>query len=301
MLDMKLKTYSMLNRQNHIKKNTSLVLRYALLVILAAFFMFPVIYLLITACLSDTAASTPQGLFPDFKEFNFQGFAKVLTYGDSTGDLLFARGLVNTLIVCALSILGILLAASFCAYGLTKVYFKGQKILFGLILATVFLPGTVTSIPLFTIYSKIGWCNTLYPLWVPIWLGGGAMNIFLIRQFMKGIPKSLNEAALIDGASSFRILVEIIAPLIKPILIYLAVTTFMGCWNDYSTPLMYLTKDSSPKTLALMLFETFDKDKSFKLNAQMATGVLMMIPTTILFALFQKELTEGVATIGIKG
>lgn len=273
----------------------NLVLRYTILVLIALFFMFPVIYMIIVSFMSNTAALAPQTIFPRAQDF------AVVGYKDFFSRASFFKGIGNTLIVCVLCIGGILTGATFCAYGLTKVYFKGQKAMFIIILATVFLPGTVTSIPLYTIYQKIGWCNTLFPLWVPIWFGGGAMNIFLVRQFMRGIPKSLHESAKIDGANSFQILITIIVPLIRPILLYLAITTFIGTWNDYSAPLLYLTTETSPKTLALLIFEAFqDQRDPLILNGQMATGIMMMIPTTILFGFFQKELTEGISLIGLK-
>ena len=282
-------------KEKHTLHITGVVVRYILLSLLALFFMFPVIYLVIVSFMSNTASVAPQNIIPKSSDFSLAGYKDFLSRAN------VFKGIGNTLLVCALSIAGILVGATFCAYGLTKVYFKGQKFMFILILATVFLPGTVTSIPLFTIYQKIGWCNTLYPLWVPIWFGGGAMNIFLIRQFLRGIPKSLHESAKIDGANSFQILITVMVPLLRPILLYLAITTFIGCWNDYSTPLLYLTSASSPKTLALLIFEAFQDTRTpLILNGQMAAGVLMMIPTTVIFGLFQKELTEGIALAGLK-
>ena len=177
--------------------------------------------------------------------------------------------------------------------------------MFAIIMATVLLPGTVTSIPLYIIYTQLQWTGTLLPLWVPIWFGGGAMNIFLVRQFMKGIPNSYNEAAILDGATSFHIYYAIILPLIRPILIYLAVTTFFGCWNDYTGPLMYVADVKESWTLSLALYKDFALKQSTTnnnlVNSQMAVGVLMMIPCVVLFAFFQKELMEGIAAIGIKG
>lgn len=273
----------------------SLIGRYTVLVLMALFFMFPVVYMVVVSFQNDMAAVSPTSIIPRLEDFSFAG------YKDFFSRASFFKGIGNTFLVCFLCIAGILTGATFCAYGLTKVYFKGQKAMFLIILATVFLPGTVTAIPLFTIYQKIGWINTLFPLWVPIWFGGGAMNIFLVRQFMRGIPKSLHESAKIDGANSFQILITIIVPLVRPILLYLAVTTFIGTWNDYSTPLLYLTTASSPKTLALLIFEAFqDSRQPLLLNGQMATGIMMMIPTTILFGFFQKELTQGISLMGLK-
>lgn len=245
--------------------------------------------------MTNQAALTPVRIIPAAEDFSIIGYQEFFSRSS------FFKGIGNTLLVCFLSIAGILIGATFCAYGLTKVYFKGQKVMFIIILATVFLPGTVTSIPLYTIYQKIGFCNTLLPLWLPIWFGGGAMNIFLVRQFMRGIPRSLHESAKIDGANSLQILLTIIVPIIRPVLLYLAINTFNGCWNDYSSPLLYLTSDQSPKTFALLIFEAFQDDRNpFLLNAQMATGIFMMIPGVVIFGLFQKELTEGIALAGLK-
>lgn len=282
-------------KKRRILRNTSLVLRYTGLIILGLFFLFPVIYMVVVSFMSDMAAVAPQSILPRIEDFSLAGYKAFFSRAS------FLKGTGNTLIVCILCILGILTGATFCAYGLTKVYFKGQKAMFLIILATVFLPGTVTSIPLYTIYLKIGWNDTLFPLWVPIWFGGGAMNIFLVRQFMRGIPKSLHESAKIDGANSFQILLTIIVPLIRPILLYLAITTFIGTWNDYTAPLLYLTTDNSPKTLALLVFEAFQDNRDpLLLNGQMATGIMMMIPTAVLFGFFQKELTEGISLVGLK-
>ncbi len=273
----------------------NLALRYGVLILLGLFFLFPVIHLVVTSFTTGLVAESPETIFPRAENFSLEGYRIFFSRS------YFFSGMGNTLVVCFLSIAGILIGATFCAYGLTKVYFKGQKLMFILILATVFLPGKVTSIPLFTIYQKIGWVNTLYPLWVPIWFGGGAMNIFLVRQFMRGIPKSLHESAKIDGANSLQILLTIIVPLIRPILLYLAITTFIGSWNDYSAPLLYLRSGDAPKTFALLVFECFQDDRDpIGYNAQMAAGIVMMIPTTILFGFFQKELTEGISLVGLK-
>ena len=129
------------------------------------------------------------------------------------------------------------------------------------------------------------------------------MNIFLIRQFIKGIPDSYSEAAILDGASSFTIYYRIVLPLIKPILLYLAVMTFVGQWNDFQGPLMYVSSNPESWTISLALYQNFaDAANATNLpNVQMAVGVIMMIPCVLLYAFFQKELTEGVSAVGIKG
>lgn len=275
------------------RKNCFLAVKWFFLILLSIFFLFPIYVLVINSFLPST--QTYDKLWP--KRFSFEGYTGVFT-------LEYFNYLKNTLLVCVMNILGTCFGASLCAYGLAKGKFKGKNVIFMIIMATVLLPGTVTSIPLYIIYNDLGWTGTLYPLWVPIWFGGGAMNIFLVRQFMKGVPKSYSEAAILDGASSFHIYYAIVLPLIKPILVYLAVTTFFGCWNDYTGPLMYVADKPSSWTVSLALYEDFVVLKGMKAispSSQMAVGVLMMVPCVILFAFFQKELMEGIAAIGIKG
>ena len=275
------------------RKIAFLSVKWFFLILLSIFFLFPIYALVINSFIPHE--QTMDKLWPT--RFTFEAYTDMFTWE-------YFNYLKNTIFVCLMNILGTCFGASLCAYGLAKGRFKGKNVIFMIIMATVLLPGTVTSIPLYIIYNALGWTGTLYPLWVPIWFGGGAMNIFLVRQFMKGIPKSYSEAAILDGASSFCIYYAIVLPLIKPILVYLAVTTFFGCWNDYTGALMYVADKQSSWTLALALYKDFVVPEATKVkyvSSQMAVGVMMMIPCVILFAFFQKELMEGIAAIGIKG
>ena len=280
-----------------VKRGSFLAVKWFFLILLSVFFLFPIYALLINSFMPDGDLTGAKTLWPS--KFYFGAYQNMFQ------NVAYLGYLKNTLFVCAMNMLGICVGSSLCAYGLSKVRFKGKNVMFGIIMATVLLPGTVTSIPLGIIYQRLQWTGTLYPLWVPIWFGGGAMNIFLVRQFMKGIPNSYSEAAILDGASSFHIYYAIVLPLIKPILVYLAVTCFFGCWNDYTGPLMYVNDEQSNWTLSLALYKDFGLKESTTnnnlVNAQMAVGVLMMIPCVVLFAFFQKELMEGIASIGIKG
>ncbi|MBQ8429712.1 MAG: carbohydrate ABC transporter permease [Clostridia bacterium] len=270
--------------------------KYFFLVLLGIFFLFPVYTLLINSFMPDEQLLGVRSLWPDY--FYFGAYKKMF-------NAEYLGYLFNTIIVCVLYISGACIGSTLSAYGLAKVKFKGKGIVFGIIMATVLLPGTVTSIPLFIIYTELGWTGTLIPLWLPIWFGGGAMNIFLVRQFMRGIPNSYSEAAILDGAGRFQIYYQIIVPMIKPIVVYLAVTSFFSCWNDFTGPLMYVADVKESWTLSLALYKDFSIKSSTSnnnlANAQMAVGVLMMIPCVVLFGFFQNELMEGVATIGLKG
>ncbi len=270
------------------------VLVYAIMAAIAVVFLFPIYCLCIKSVMPDYQLLQTPSLWPDF--INFQPFV-------TAASPEYLKYIGNTLLVCFANILGVCVSASFCAYGLAKVNFKGKGFVFGLIMATVLLPGTVTSIPLASIYMNIGWNGTLLPLIVPIWFGGGAMNIFLIRQFIKGIPDSYSEAAVLDGASTFKIYTTIIVPMIRPILIYLGIMTFIGQWNDFQGPLMYVSSNPESWTISLALYKNFaDAANATNLpNVQMAVGIIMMIPCILLYAFFQNELTEGVSAVGIKG
>ena len=268
--------------------------KYFFLILLGIFFAYPFVYLFTSSFMTDKQIMTTMSIIP--KKLNFEPYKILFEHAEL---LVYVQ---NTLVVCVLNILGVCLMSSLTAFGLSKVKFKGQNFVFTLILATLLLPGTVTGVPLFTIYSKLGWTESLLPLWVPIWFGGGATNIFLIRQFMRGIPKSYSEAAIIDGASSIKIYWSIVMPLVKPIIIYLAVTNFMALWNDFQTPLMFVGDNPMSYTLSLALYQEFAREgTTYFPNVQMALGVLMSIPCILLFGLFQKQLMEGVAAVGIKG
>ena len=270
--------------------------KYFFLVLFSIFFLFPVYALFITSFM-PVAQFEEMSLWPwyfDFSSYTSVFNAEYLTF------------LLNTLKVCALNIGGVCVASSLTAYAISKLDFWGKNVVFAAIMGMILLPSTVLSIPLYLIYAKLEWIGTLKPLWVPMWFGGGTMNIFLVRQFMRGIPKSYSEAASLDGASSFQIYYKIILPLVKPILIYLAVTGFFGNWNDFQGPLMYVRNARGEWTLSLALYKIFSEtegstDGDNLPNIQMAVGVMMMIPCVILFAFFQKTIMEGISVIGIKG
>ena len=271
--------------------------KYFFLSICSILFLFPVYALLINSIMPDEDISM-KALWPSY--VNFQPYAKFFTNID------YLRYTCNTLFVCVMNVGGICIASSLTAYALTKLTFFGRDLIFAMIMGVVLLPGTVLSIPLMIIYRKINWDGTLYPLWLPMWLGGGTMNIFLVRQFMRGIPNSYTEAAKLDGANSFQIYLSIVLPMIKPILIYLAVTGLIGTWNDFQGPMTYVgsvgdrAKDKWTLSLALY-FDFVDTSGNAMPNVQAAVGVIMMIPCIILFGFFQKAIMEGISSIGVKG
>ena len=275
------------------KKIIHLILTYFALALLLVFFLFPFITMLSRSLMTDNEIRFFPRLFPESPSFS--SYAKMF-------DLNIVYMFLNTFIIAAINIIGIPLSASLCAYGFAKLKFPGRNIWFAVVLATMMIPSITTQIPLYIIFSNMNWVGTWKPLTVPAFFGGGAINIFLIRQFMRGISDQLCEAGKIDGANKLRIYFSIVLTLCMPIIAFLMVTVFFGVWGDFMTPMMYLSTSESKYTISLGLYYRFNRMNNTDLaNTQMAIGLIMMSPCILLFFLFQKQLIEGVTMTGIKG
>ena len=281
-------------RTGKAKKAAKITISYTLMVAMLVFFLFPFFFMFFKSFMTNEESySLPIRFFPS--EWSVIAYKSVM-------DLTLLTYFKNTLFVILFNVIAVPLSAALCAYGFARVKFQGSEIMFGAVLATIMLPSIVIQIPLYVIFNSLNWIGTLYPLTIPNLFGGGAMNIFLIRQFIRGIPNTIVEAAILDGCSTFGIYRKIILPLIKPILLYLGVSTFIGNWNDFQGPLLYLGTQREYYTLSLALYQDFAQlGNGFLANSQMAVGIIMMIPCVILFALFKNQLLEGVAAIGVKG
>jgi len=211
----------------------------------------------------------------------------------------FTLYLQNTCIITFSVILGTLLTASMAAYAFARLRWPGRDLIFLLTLATIMLPTQVTMIPVFLLFRNLGWLNTFKPLTVGAWMGGGAVNIFLIRQFMLTVPLELEEAARIDGCSTFGIYWRIVLPLLKTCLAVIAVFTFISTWNDFMGPLIYLTTPDKA-TLALGL-QFFQGHYGVTYQFLMAVSLIVMAPCLLLFLAAQRLFVSGIALIGIKG
>ncbi len=206
--------------------------------------------------------------------------------------------LLNTVYVTLLSILGTLFSCSLVAYSFARLRWPGRDIVFGLLLATMMLPGAVTMIPVFMIFKYLGWVDTLNPLWVPSFFGS-AFAVFLMRQFFMSIPRDLEEAARLDGAGYFRTFVLILMPLVKPALAALAIMTFMGSWNNFMGALIYI---NSPEKMTLAYgLQLFMGEAGIEYGMLMAASVLVILPVLIIFFFAQKHFIEGITLTGIKG
>jgi len=211
----------------------------------------------------------------------------------------FTRFLTNTIIITVLGILGVILSSSFVAYGFARFSFPGKNVMFLIMISTMMIPAQVTMIPTFVLFKYMGWIDTFYPLIVPAFFGGGAFNIFLMRQFFLTIPIELDEAARIDGCNYFQIFWIILLPLVKPALVTIAIFGFVYNWNDFMNPLIYLNSASN-YTLALGL-QTFTTMYGSYYHLMMAASTIVLLPILIMFFFGQRYFIEGVATSGLKG
>lgn len=269
---------------------------YLTLVAGSAVMLTPLAWMVLTSLKSyEEVIASPPPMFP--AEARWQNYPEALTTFD------FGRYLLNSLAIAALSIAGTLISCSLAAYAFVCIPARGKGVLFALLLSTLMLPGQVTVIPLFRVFVELGWVNTWLPLIVPSWLGTNVFGIFLLRQFFLGIPKDYVEAARLDGASEPRILWTIFVPLSKPVLLTIAVFTFIGSWNDLWGPLIYIHDDRlATMPIGLLNFIGVSwRAQGSPWHLVMAVSTIMMLPIVILFFAAQKRFIEGIAAAGIKG
>ena len=283
------------------KRIIAYVVYFTFALFLACYFLLP-FFVLVTRSFM-TVEEVGQTLLP--LNFNLKNYLNIFAV-DNKVDIL--KALFNSLTIMVLKTAGTVLSSFICAYALSRIKFFGRKFLFTFGMMTIMLPGIVTTISLYSLYYRINWIGTLYPLIVPAWFGGGMMTIFLEMQFIKSISNTMDEAAIIDGANHLQIAFGIYLPLIIPVLVYIAVTTAIGSWNDFMGPLTYITKGSYEKyTLPLAFYYKYQSTGGFdpsitRPNEQAALGIFMMLPIFILFAFFKDKMIKGITLDGgIKG
>lgn len=281
------------------KRIVGKVLIYLALVIFAIWILAPFSIVIMTSFKTWQEATDPEfSFFP--KEFTFQGYKEVFTYTASAGDFpmpVMLRGFINTLIiVIPPTILG-LFCSAISAYAFAKLRFKGKNLLFGFLLLTMMIPGTIMLTPSYMIYDMIGWTNTPLPLMIP-GMFGAATCVFFMRQFYSGIPTELIEAAKLDGMGYFKIFWKIMVPLSVPALFAQGLLGFIGGYNDYFGPYLYL-QDPEWYTLQIAL-KSFQGSYSSNVPTIMAGSIVALIPTLVIYAVAQNYFIEGIATSGMK-
>jgi len=254
-------------------------------------FILPLAICFLTAFMTQHQAGTG-ALWPNPWEFG--NFRRVFE------EMPFGRDLWNTIVYAGLSAIGVLVSSVPVAYALARMRWRGRDIVFLIVLATMMLPPQVTSLPLYVLYSRLGWVGTLKPLVVPPFFGD-AFSIFLLRQFFLTLPEEIIEAARVDGASEWRVLVRIVIPMAKPALAAVGLFAFLFAWNDFYNPLLYTGNSQGGQTLAVALSQLAKSAHQNAYQLQMAAALMFLLPILVIFFFAQKVFVEGVTLTGVKG
>lgn len=268
------------------------------LVLLSLLFFTPTLWMLTTALkpINETMTSPPRWV-PS--KFLWENFPLAINYGkDQLGYIPFLVYARNTIIVTILCVAGSVMSNALVAYSFARIKWPGRDFFFSATLATMMVPFPVTMVPTFALFKWLGWVGTFRPLWIPAFFGS-AFSIFLLRQFFRTIPMELSEAAKIDGAHEFRIFTDVVLPLARPALAVVALFTFMGAWNDFLGPMIYLV-DQESFTLSLGLSAYQTQHGGTPWNLLMAATVMVILPVVIVFFFAQKLFIQGIATSGLK-
>jgi multiple sugar transport system permease protein len=275
----------------HNQEQMTKAIAYVICSLIALAFVFPLFWMVTTALKTDAEVFlVPPTFWPVNPQW--QNFAAATEYIPFWGYML------NTAIICALTILGTVASCALIAYGFARVQWPGRNVVFVIYLSTIMLPAQVTMIPLYIVFRNMGWVGTIWPLVVPAFFGN-VVYVFLMRQFFMTIPNELSDAARIDGAGEFGIFRRIMLPLLKPALASVALFTFVATYRDFLGPLIYL-QDETQWTISLGL-KMFQNMYGLQWQLMMAASALTMIPTIVLFFLTQRTFIEGIALTGIKG
>ncbi|WP_420831102.1 carbohydrate ABC transporter permease [Paenibacillus artemisiicola] len=256
--------------------------------------LYPVLWLLASSFKPNQEIFAGGGLWPhtftlDNYRNGWRGFQGIS----------FARFFGNSALISTLSVLGNIATCSLAAFAFARLEFGLKKLWFGLMLVTIMLPYHVTLVPQYIIYSQLHWINTYFPLFLPKWLAHDSFFILLMVQFIRGIPRELDESATIDGCSQPMLYARIIMPLLLPALITTAIFTFIWSWDDFFSQMIYLS-DIKLFTVQLGIRALFDPSGSSDWGALLAISVLSLLPITLIFLIFQRYFLDGIATTGLK-
>lgn len=277
------------------RKTINTIIWFVVLLALTAIVLYPLVWLTVATFKPSSEFGQNPGLLPENP--TIENYFKVL---EGIGGVPLWRFFANSLVIAIAAVVGTLLSSALAAYAFARVQFRGVGILFAAMIGTLLLPFHVVIIPQYIMFQKLELVDTYWPLILPKFLATEAFFVFLIVQFIRNIPRDMDEAAKIDGAGHFRIFFSIILPLIKPALITSAIFTFIWTWNDFLGPLLYVNSpELYPLPIALRLYN--DQTSTSDYGATVAVSFLALVPILIFFIVFQRFLVAGVATQGLKG
>jgi len=256
--------------------------------------LYPVFWLISASLKPTTDIFTDPSLWP--RTITFEHYSNGW-FG--LRNVQFGRFFVNSMLLCVVAVVGVVLSSSMAAFSFARINYPLRGLFFALMLGTIMLPGHVTLIPQYIMFHQLDWVDTYLPLTVPKFVGE-AFYIFLMVQFIRGIPRELDESAKIDGCGWFTLYTRIIVPLSLPAMMTAAIFTFLGTWDDFFSQLIYLS-DIKKFTVSLGLRLFLDSSGSSNWGAVFAMSVLSIVPSLVIFFVGQKYFTQGIATTGLKG
>lgn len=289
-----------IDEEAHIRRDKrnariSAAVRYSLLATVGFIMLYPLIWLIGAAFKTNSEIFANPGFIPS--EPTLDGFIE--GWKTST-PYSFGLFFWNTFLIILPKTIGTAMSCTAVAYGFARFEFPGKKVLFAILIATLLLPNVVTRIPQYLLFRDLGWLDTFLPLWVPSAMAGDAFFVFMVVQFLRSVPRDMEEAARVDGANSLQTLVFIVVPMLAPALISVCLFQFMWTMNDFLGPLIYLSSvDKYPVSLALKL--SIDTTEAFDWNRILAMSVLAILPALIVFFMAQKYFIEGISAGGVKG
>ena len=276
-------------------KIKSTIIYHVFCIALSFVMVYPLLWLL-SSSFKDSADvfSNSYSLIPE--KWNFSNYA---IGWEGFGGIGFGTFFKNSFVLTLIQTLGAVISSVMVGYGFARIKFKGSNMLFGIMLMTMMIPYQIIMIPQFVMFHNFGWVNTYLPLILPA-CAGRAFDIFLIVQFVKGIPYEMDEAAMIDGCNEFTKFTKVILPLIKPVVATVFIFNFYQRWDDFMGPLLYL---NSPEkyTISLALRSFADSMSAVNWGAMFAMSVLSLIPVILIYLFAQNQITEGISTTGLKG
>ena len=277
------------------RKTWQTVIWFVVLLAITAVVLYPLVWLFFSTFKPNGEFGQNMGLLPNNP--TLENYAKV---SEGIAGVPMWKFFLNSFIIAIGSVIGVVLSSALAAYAFARIQFKGLGILFAAMIGTLLLPFHVLIIPQYIIFNNLGLIDTFIPLLLPKFLATEAFFVFLLVQFIRQMPRDMDEAARIDGAGHFRIFWSIILPLIRPALITCSIFAFIWAWNDFLGPLLYLTSpENYPLPIALRLY--IDQSSSSDYGATVTASFIALLPVLLFFLVFQRFLVDGVATQGLKG
>ncbi|WP_299928570.1 carbohydrate ABC transporter permease [uncultured Pelagimonas sp.] len=288
-------TSDALQRKLKRRAKISATIRYSVLALIGLIMVYPLIWMIGASFKTNAEMFSSPSFWP--KEPTLQGY---IDGWKTSTPYTFGHFFLNSLWIIIPKVIGTAISCTLVAYGFARFEFPGKNFLFATVIATLLLPNVVTRIPQYLLFRDIGWLDSFLPLWVPSALAGDAFFVFMIIQFLRAIPRDMEEAARVDGANTLQTLIYIVVPLLAPAIISVCLFQFMWTMNDFLGPLIYISSvDKYPVSLALKL--SIDTTEAFAWNQILAMSVLTLIPSLTVFFLAQKYFIEGISTGGVKG